>query len=95
MSSGTDIIQELTGLNGVSTAEGKAYRFEPSQFGEATKSGANGFILKAFDVDDMSKEVAIKFYFPRDPSLSENEEDDQIAFCEFVDQNMTSDRFVK
>ncbi len=71
MVSRADIIEELKSLGGVSTSEGTYYRFEHD---EGPKGGANGFVLKA--VYDTNKEVAVKFYFQRDPSFSENDDDE-------------------
>ena len=64
-----DVIKNLKKLGGITTEEGKYYKFEISQFDKEPKDGANGFILKAFDEENKEvKEVAVKFYFPRNPS---------------------------
>lgn len=75
-----DIIQQLKSLGGITTEEGHYYRFETAYFNKEIKGGANGFILMA--VAEHEIEVAVKFYFPRDPSdrKTETENDDYKRF---------------
>lgn len=79
MSTRTDIIDHLKELGKVTTGKGKLYKFDVSQFDKELKtSGANGFVLRAFDEEN--NEVAVKFYFPRDSSDYETEKDNRSRF---------------
>ena len=73
-----NVITELKKIGGVKTNIDRYYHFNESQFNEETKSGANGFILKAFDEEN--NEVAVKFYFPRESSEYKIEKDNRNRF---------------
>jgi len=72
------VISGLRKLGGVTTDRGKYYNFDESQFNKEPKSGANGFVLKAFDKEN--NDVAVKFYFPRNPSDYKIEKDNRNRF---------------
>lgn len=79
MATRENLIKKLEEIGRVKTNNNHFYCFDKSQFNNQIKSGANGFILRAFDVE-YNEAVAIKFYFPRDSSEYEIEKDNRNRF---------------